>query len=247
MSEKKLRRSAETYPWVPESLPLRYHFGMNTSSNIVLPRIVTLAWLLFVGFSCGYAQDSAKSLIDAGMGQFQSGEIKNSIASFEAAEKLDPTVSPYLWQLGISRYYAKQFEQGRKQFELHKRVNPNDVENATWHFLCVAKSKDLGAARKLLIPLDTARDTRVPMTEIYDFYAGRVTFADVMKAAKASPRPSAMMYANLYLGLYYEVVKQDELAKKFLRLAADAKLDNHYMHDVARVHVKLRGWDKEVD
>ena len=35
---------------------------------------------------------------------------------------------------GALRYYAGRFDDRRKQFEFRKR-NPNDVENAVWHYL----------------------------------------------------------------------------------------------------------------
>ena len=186
------------------------------------------------------------------MEQFQAGKIKESIESFRAAEKQNPAITPQLWQLGISLYYDQQFAAGQKLFETHKTVNPNDVENATWHFVCVAmqqKGEDKAAgeaaiqtARKSLIKINTDRDTRVPMREIYEFYAGRGTADSVMAAAKKSANPSADMYANIYLGLYYEAAKKKNLARKHMQLAADAKLTGNYMHEVSKIHIKLRKW-----
>ena len=190
-----------------------------------------------------------------GMQQFQAGKIKESIESFRAAEKQNPGVSPQLWQLGISLYYDQQFKSGQELFELHKTVNPNDVENATWHFICVAMQQDgndaaaageqaIATARKSLIKINTDRDTRVPMREIYEFYAGRDSAESVLAAAKKSNRPSATMYAHLYLGLFYEAAKQPALARKHMRIAAATKLTGNYMHDVSKIHIKLREWDK---
>ncbi len=73
---------------------------------------------------------------------------------------------------------------GRRQFESHKTVNPNDVENAAWHFLCVARQRGIDAARNDLMKIDLAQDDRVPMAEIYAFYAGRGSEEAVLKAAK---------------------------------------------------------------
>ncbi len=186
------------------------------------------------------------------MQQFQAGKINESIESFRAAEKRNPGISPQLWQLGISLYYDQQFKSGQELFELHKTVNPNDAENATWHFICVAMQQDgkdvaagekaIETARKSLIKIDTDRDTRIPMREIYEFYAGRDSAESVLAAAKKSNRPSASMYAHLYLGLYYEAAKQPDLARKHMRIAAATKLTGNYMHDVSKVHIKLRNW-----
>ncbi|MEO6033702.1 MAG: tetratricopeptide repeat protein, partial [Verrucomicrobiota bacterium] len=71
---------------------------------------------------------------------FKLGQIKESIADFDKFIELVPHQAPYLWQRGIACYYAGRFEDGRKQFELHQSVNSSDVENAVWHFLCVARS-----------------------------------------------------------------------------------------------------------
>jgi lipoprotein NlpI len=215
--------------------------------HTIAHRLLPISASIFIALAhTTWGQANPAVQVGKGMSEFQAGKVTQSIKTFEAAEEADPTLSPYLWQLGISRYYAKQFELGRKQFEIHRRVNPNDVENATWHFICVAKAKGVTAARKAMIPIDTKKDTRVPMTEVYAFYAGQGSPKEVLQAAAKSKLPSAEMYAHLYLGLYYEVDKKIELAKKHMLLAAKAKLKGHYMHDVAKIHVKLRGWDKPI-
>jgi lipoprotein NlpI len=167
--------------------------------------------------------------------------------AFDRVVALSPAAAPQLWQRGIALYYADRFIDGRKQFELHQQVNPNDVENAAWHFLCVARSVDLVAARAALIPV--TGDARVPMREIHALFAGTGT-ADAVVAAADADHPNAAdqrdrrCYAHLYLGLYYEALAQTELAKQHLLLAAlDFRMD-HYMGRVAQVHVQLRGWTR---
>jgi lipoprotein NlpI len=166
-----------------------------------------------------------------------------SIQEYQRAAELEPRMAPHLWQLGISRYYAGHFEQGRQQFELHQRVNPHDVENAAWHFICVARADGLEAARRTLINIDTKRDTRIPMAEIYKFYADHRSAAFVIEAAEAADTELAKMYAHLYLGLYYEAADDEDRARNHIRQAAAAHLADHYMHDVAKVHLRLRNWD----
>ena len=102
------------------------------------------------------------------MDRFRENQIAESLRQFSRAIELDPKIEPYLWQKGISHYYAQEFEKGRHQFEVHEQVNPHDVENAAWHFLCVAKSEGLTAARKALLTMDGAHDRRVPIAEIYE-------------------------------------------------------------------------------
>ena len=70
---------------------------------------------------------------------FKVGRIKESAADFDKFADLSPDQAPKLWQRGISLYYAGRYEDGQLQFELHQTINSNDVENAVWHFLCVAR------------------------------------------------------------------------------------------------------------
>ena len=166
---------------------------------------------------------------------FRAGRIAQSIADFDKAIALEPRLAPQHWQRGISLYYAGRFTDGRKQFELHQTVNPSDVENAVWHFLCVARAEGVDKARAVLIPIP--EDTRVPMMQIHDLFAGKGTVAEVLKPAQ---NREALFYAHLYLGLYYEVTGEAVLSKKHIRLATHEYAVDHYMGDVARVHEKLR-------
>src|SRR5947208_4543009 len=116
-----------------------------------------------------------------GAEQFKLGHIQQSLADFDRAIQLDPAQAPYHWQRGITLYYAGRLEDGRKQFELHQTVNGNDVENAAWRYLCMARSKGVDTARKALMPI--AQDDRVPMMQIYALYKGAAKVEDVMAAA----------------------------------------------------------------
>ena len=188
--------------------------------------------------------ESARDYVARGMSRFTANKISESVRDFDQAAKLDPKTMPHLWQRGISYYYLGEFQKGRAQFESHQAVNPNDVENATWHFICVAKLQGLGAARKSLIKIDTARDRRAPMSEIYELYAGRGTADAVVKAADRAGTQQAQMYAHLYLGLYYEAAGDLKQAKRHMLQAAAAKLEKQYMHEVAKIHLLQRGWKR---
>src|SRR5207248_7880466 len=82
-----------------------------------------------------------------GIEHFKLGHIKESIADFDQYIKLRPDQEPQHWQRGIAYYYALQFKEGQKQFELHETVNPEDVENVVWHFLCKAQVDGVAKAR----------------------------------------------------------------------------------------------------
>lgn len=178
---------------------------------------------------------------------FKLGQITESIADFDKAIELDPSEAPSHWQRGISLYYAGRYEDGKKQFELHRTVNPDDVENAVWHFLCVARAPGGGIdkARQSLIPI--TGDSRIPMKEIHELYAGKTSTEEVLAAARrGEPRPDQLnkrlFYAELYLGLYFEASSDTVHAREHITKAAREFKVDHYMGDVARVHAQLRGW-----
>jgi lipoprotein NlpI len=187
---------------------------------------------------------TAAECVDRGMQAFQANKIAESLRDFDRAAELDPAGAPFLWQRGISDYYAGKFPEGRRQFESHKTVNPDDVENAAWHFLCVARTNGPEAARKALIKIDLTRDSRVPMAEIYEFYAGQGSAEAVLAAAKKENTERARMYAHLYLGLYDEASGDLSKARDHLRQAAAARLEKDYMHNVAKIHLLQRKWDR---
>ncbi|HUR45265.1 MAG TPA: tetratricopeptide repeat protein, partial [Candidatus Saccharimonadales bacterium] len=97
--------------------------------------------------------ETAVGYQERGEANFALGHFKDSVKDFNKVIELEPAKNPHHWQRGISCYYAKEYEEGRKQFEMHKTVNPNDVENAVWHYLCVAKISGAPKAQSLLIPM----------------------------------------------------------------------------------------------
>ena len=177
-----------------------------------------------------------------GEAYFKMGRIDESIADFDKFLQLVPRQEPQHWQRGISYYYAARYEDGRKQFESHQTVNPNDVENAVWHFLCVARLSGVPKARAALIPIKG--DQRVPMMEIHALYAGKGTVDGVLAAARAGNPSGAelnrrLFYAHLYLGLYYEASGDAKTARGHIAKAAENFEPGNYMGDVARLHLKL--------
>ncbi len=186
--------------------------------------------------------DDANSCVQRGIARFWEANLTGSLEAFAEAIAKDPRIEPYLWQRGICQYYSGQFQEGKRQFEVHKTVNPHDVENALWHFLCVARADGIDVARQKMIQIDTERDSRVQMAELYALFSGDVAPERVLAAVDTAKTPLSAMYAHLYLGLYYEVAGDAANAKKHMRQAAAEKLDDVYMHDVANVHMQLRNW-----
>jgi len=175
-----------------------------------------------------------------GLERFKLGDVTGSIEDFDKYLSFVPKQAPQHWQRGISLYYAGRFEDGRKQFELHQTVNPSDVENAVWHFLCVARLEGVEKARAALIRIP--EDRRIPMMEIYNLYAGKGRPEQVFAAAEAAGETrtrDALFYANLYVGLYNEANGNEKAAAEFINKAAHEYESDHYMGDVAKVHAQL--------
>ena len=170
---------------------------------------------------------------------FKLGRVKESAADFDKFVDLSPDQAPKLWQRGISLYYAGRYEDGQRQFELHQTINSNDVENAVWHFLCVARRAGIDKARAALLKVEN--DPRVPMMQIYALYAGKGSAEEVMTAAttgKSSPNElnERLFYAHLYLGLYFDVAGNERMAREHIVQAAELFKVDSYMGDAARVH-----------
>ena len=193
------------------------------------------------------AQDLSKTpdqWMEIGVDAFFDARINDSAKAFDQVIEAVPQAKPQLWQRGLTLYYAKRYQDSRDQFETHQTANSNDVENAAWHFLCVARLEGVDAARKALIPIEG--DTRVPMKQIHALFAGTGTVEAVLTAAGEgddSPlRRNHLCYAHLYLGLYFEALGDDTKAKDhILKAATDYEMD-HYMGKTAITHAKVRGW-----
>jgi lipoprotein NlpI len=206
-------------------------------------------WLVFaalvVSFSAnGFAAEpTPQELFSEGVRLFFDAKPVESARVFDQLVVAVPGAEPELWQRGLALYYAERYADGQKQFERHKTVNPNDVENPAWHFLCVARLKGAAAAREALLPV--GEDRRVPMKEILDLYAGKCEPAAVLAAAEqgdGESRRNQLCYAHLYLGLYFEALGDAKKAREHITQAAGPFRMDHYMGKVAVMHAKLRGW-----
>lgn len=208
-----------------------------------------LLLLLAAGFTAlAQEADTPRDLIRKGQDFFFEAKPKESVAAFDKLIALAPTIKPQLWQRGLSLYYTGEYQAGREQFETHQTYNTNDVENAAWHFICVARAESVEAARKVFIPIEG--DSRIPMKEVHALFAGKGTAEAVIKAAETGDdeaRRNQLCYAHLYLGLFFEAQKDEAKAKEhILKAAHDFRMD-HYMGKCAQVHAKLRGWTMTQD
>jgi len=171
---------------------------------------------------------------------FKQAKIAESLADFDQQIRLKPSDAPAHWRRGLTLYYADKFSEGVAQFVTSDKAEPEDVENAVWHMLCNAKVKGLEPARKEFLKVN--QDTRIPMKEIHALFSGRSNVVRVLSAANAvgvQDKNSSRFYAYLYCGLYEEMMGQPMKSLEYFRKALEHPID-HYMMDVARVHVQLR-------
>lgn len=182
------------------------------------------------------AQPSAWRL--AGDFYLRAGDYKKAIVQFKRYIERHPEHEADLWQHGIALAFDGQYDEGRKLFELHRSVNPNDVENALWHFYCVAKSSSFEKARLGLLP--APGDRRAPMEELLKLYRGEVEEAVVREAINQWPKEtrnyeSAAFYGELYLAMYADSLGDRKRAIELAEKASAAKEVN-YMTDVGRIY-----------
>jgi hypothetical protein len=178
---------------------------------------------------------SPRDVMTRAVDDFRAGRVEQSAAGFDQLARLIPGQAPELWQRGIAQFYAGRFRDCRDMFISHRTVNPDDVENAAWHFLCVARAESPEAARKQILPVGP--DGRVPMREVYQMFQGKATPAQVLTAAGSDL--SAQFFGRLYVGLYLEATGDRVKGREFIAIAAQDRFANvgGYMHDVARVHM----------
>jgi lipoprotein NlpI len=93
-----------------------------------------------------------QAVMDGALVNFAVGRFEAAAAGFDEVVRLVPDAEAGLWQRGIALYYAGRYQDCREQFELHRTVNPNDVENAVWHFMCVILDQVPGYAHQVLAP-----------------------------------------------------------------------------------------------
>jgi lipoprotein NlpI len=186
----------------------------------------------------------AEAYHERGCVYFKLGDFKASVRDFDKYIELAPARKAGHWQRGISCYYAGLYDEGRKQFEGYQDTDSNDVENAVWRYMCMAKATGIAKARREMLKIGD--DRRVPMRQIYELFSGKFQPADVLAAARVAATDSGkeilsrqLFYAHLYVGIHYDLEGQAAEALTHLDKAVGEYRINHYMWDVARIHRDL--------
>lgn len=177
--------------------------------------------------------------VKRGMVQFKLARIDESIEDFDQAAALDPAIAPYLWQRGLSYYYVKRYEDGARQFELDLTINGQDVEETVWRFLCIAQWQGLDVAQSTLLPVQ--HDPRPVLRAVYRLFAGQCSPVEVLRLGHGNGR-RGQFYGHLYVGLYWEALRDSIQAQHFLTEAATLYPLDDYMWHLSRIHCQLRKW-----
>jgi len=204
---------------------------------MLVPRLIVAALLLTVITGRPAAgQPDSDALMARADAALLAGRVEDAVAGFDAVVAARPATAPYLWQRGIALYYAGRYKDCRLQFESHRYVNPDDVENAAWHFLCAARETSFAAARRSLLPVGP--DRRSPMREAYEMLRGTMTPEDVLESGKGSI--SGRFFGALYVALYYDA--QGDRARTLAHMTTAASDEfaraGGYMHQVAVLHLR---------
>ncbi|MFN0069333.1 MAG: tetratricopeptide repeat protein, partial [Limisphaerales bacterium] len=233
LQKRALELADEAVAAAPDDLPPRiFRAGLHLQNARLPEAVVDLNRLIEI------QPDRPDWWQTRGETRFRVGDPTGAVADFDEVIRLRPQSAPKHWQRGIALFYEGRYADGRDQFALHRQVNPDDVENATWHFLCAAKLDGFDKARAQLLPVGP--DGRVPMKEVYALYAGKGSVVDIEAAVAAEPpgarRQSARFYADLYLALYEEAAGRRGASARYITAAAKDFAQHGYMGDVARIH-----------
>lgn len=122
----------------PNHVPRRYHGiddAPHSSSTFNRDSLMTATSLRMASPLLEVIPN--QQLVYQGMEAFRNGDIKGSIAKFDAS--VPPGSKAYLWQRGISYYYNDDFELGSKQFRDDVLRSPLDVEEIVWDIACLLR------------------------------------------------------------------------------------------------------------
>lgn len=184
-------------------------------------------------------QEHPLTYIKRGMSRLKALQLDAALEDFNRAEQLDPKLAPYLWQRGIVYYLMEKWVEGARQFQLDLTVNPNDLEESIWHFLCIARLEKPSRAREKR--LSVSGDPRRIMRQIDAFYAGECSDVMVLAVGEVGGQ-RGQFYSHLYLGLYEEAIAASERSRYYITKAVSDYAIADYMWYVARAIALLRGW-----
>lgn len=203
-----------------------------------------------------YTGTDASSCVQTGAGHFKRNQVAESAADFDRALQLDQSQAPYLWQRGLTLFYAERLSDAMAQFSMDVSANPNDTEETIWHMLSNIRHRvrdrnqtcqvAVAAARGELLPV--GRDSRPVMRNVMKMFRGEVNPQSLDTLATQNSASNAYFYVHLYRGLYFEAmcdtVKSNTEMLKAVHSGYGGQQSSDYMWHLARVHLRRRrrGW-----
>jgi hypothetical protein len=138
---------------------------------------------------------SGRKLVFQGMEAFRAGQITESIQLFDQAATVQPSLQPFLWQRGISLYYANEYASASRQFQTDVTVNPLDVEEIVWDIACQLRmqmqsdidTSTFPPANAMSLPLGKT-DSRRIMGPVYRLFRGLGSEQELAVAGHSSPK-----------------------------------------------------------
>ena len=177
--------------------------------------------------------------------KFAGYDVEGSVRDFDDAIEVDSRVGAYLWQRGVSLYYAEDFDGAARQFREDVAMNPNDTEESVWCFASEARDPGKGVAYAREHMLKTGRDARPVMAAVFELFESGSEEAEERLRAAGARNANDEFYSLMYLGLWREINGDEAGAKECIKRAnrtAYARLSGDYMANVTRVHERARGW-----
>ena len=165
-----------------------------------------------------------------GCNHFKMGNIMAAVQDWQVFIQLKPEKETEHWQICVGHALLGNYEEARKRFEWHWTVNPEDMEVAFWHFLCVARTEGLAKARENLMAV--SGEKRVPMVQIYSLYKGESNESDVWLAVEnGAPAPIERAQREFFAHYYIGLLRQAEGRFEDARASVSIALDIAHSHD----------------
>ena len=167
-------------------------------------------------------------------GQSLSGQLKRAAAKIRGA-----TVFAYQVE-DPERYGVVEFDRAGRAISLEEKpAVPKSRYAITGLYFY---DNDVVAIASSLKPSPRGELEITDVNKVY-LSQGKLGVDDVLAAARAGNPPAdelndRLFYAHLYIGLYYEAAGDAKAAREHIERAVSYRAD-HYMGDVARVHLGL--------
>ena len=188
--------------------------------------------------------DHIQGLFLRGDMNLRMGRFADAIADYDMSLQLNPKLEVRHWKRGIAYYFAGRYEDGRRQFEKCLKAETNDVENALWHFACVARAAGPEKARAALVTVEPNR--RLPLNEamlqLHAVYSGATKPEELLAStpgmdATLDNSTDRAIYTSFFLGLYYEATGQPGKALECFEKTGRMTKRGHNLGDLARLRV----------